>query len=125
MIAGMSGESEAKTEPQPHEAGARGLTVEPFDARKWPEEQMEALFAEGFPAFITADQEAKRYIGRVREWFQRLNIVLVADGDTPVATGWGVPIRWSGDLDDLPSGYTDRPGVPSLCIRPRTSLTRS
>jgi hypothetical protein len=106
-IARMSGEGEAATEPQPREAGPGGLTVEPFGARTWPEERLEALFADGFPAFITADQEAKLYIGRVREWFAHLNIVFVAEGDTPVATGWGVPIRWSGDLDDLPSGYTD------------------
>jgi hypothetical protein len=25
----------------------------------------------------------------------------------PVATGWGVPIRWNADLADLPAGYTD------------------
>jgi hypothetical protein len=107
MIADMSTDGVGAAEPQHGDAGLGGLTVEPFDARRWPEEQMEALFAEGFPAFITADQEAKKYIGRVREWFPHLNIVLVAQGDTPVATGWGVPIRWSGEVADLPSGYTD------------------
>jgi len=107
MIADMSSEGGAAAEPKPRDAGLGGLAVEPFDARQWPEEQMKALFAEGFPAFITADQEAKGYIGRVREWFPHLNIVLVAQGETPVATGWGVPIRWSGDVADLPSGYTD------------------
>jgi hypothetical protein len=81
--------------------------VERFDARPWPETVLEELFAEAFPAFITADQDAKKYIGRVREWFADLNIMLVDDQEVPVATGWGVPIRWTGELADLPAGYTD------------------
>jgi hypothetical protein len=56
-----------------------------------PDDVLEELFADAFPAFITADAEAKKYVGRVREWFAGLNIVLVDDGDVPVATGWGVP----------------------------------
>ena len=83
------------------------ISVERLDAREWPDHLMTALFAEGFPEFITADREAKRYIDRVRAWFAPLNIVLVEDGHTPVATGWGVPLRWSGRVDDLPTGYTD------------------
>jgi hypothetical protein len=66
---------------------------------------MDALFGGAFPKFITADQEAKKYIGRVRDWFADLNIILI-DGQVPVATGWAVPISWTGDLADLPSGYT-------------------
>jgi len=81
-------------------------TVERFDNREWSDEQLEALFADGFPAFITADQDAKRYIERVRDWFPHLDIVLVDEADAPVATGWGVPIRWSGDVGDIPAGYT-------------------
>jgi GNAT superfamily N-acetyltransferase len=38
---------------------------------------------------------------------RRLNIIMVEDHQVPVATGWGVPIRWTGDLADLPAGYTD------------------
>ncbi len=81
--------------------------VERSDARDWPEDRIEALFAEGFPEFITADREAKRYIDRVRAWFAHLNIIVIEDGDTPIATGWGVPLRWSGQINDLPTGYTD------------------
>lgn len=81
-------------------------SVERFDARTWPDGQLEALFADAFPALITADAAAKVYIGRVREWFADLNIMLVSDRQ-PVATGWGVPIRWNGTISDLPSGYTD------------------
>ena len=83
------------------------MNVERFDARKWPEEHLEALFAEGFPQFIVADQDVKNLIGPVRDAFDRLDIVLVADGDLPVAAGWGVPIRWDGEKADLPGGYTD------------------
>jgi len=83
------------------------VSVERFDSRERPEEQLDALFAEGFPQFILADQDAKALIGSVRESFAALDIALVADGDVPVAAGWGVPIRWNGQVADLPSGYTD------------------
>jgi hypothetical protein len=81
--------------------------VERFDARTWPEDVLKELFAGAFPEFITADVEVKKYIGRVREWFTDLNIMLVDDQEVPVATGWGVPIRWNGELAGLPTGYTD------------------
>jgi GNAT superfamily N-acetyltransferase len=83
------------------------LTVERFDARPWADGDLEPLFEGAFPAFITADQAAKAYIGRVHEWFAGLNIIVVEDGQTPVATGWAVPVRWAGTLPDLPAGYTD------------------
>ena len=81
--------------------------LESSDFRTWPDDQMEALFAEGFPDFITEDQAVKTYIGRVREYFPHLNVMLVENDDTPVATGWGVPIAWSGDVADLPMTFAD------------------
>jgi hypothetical protein len=81
-------------------------TTERSDARSWPEEQLERIFGDAFPPFIVADEVAEVYIGRVRESFGDLNIMLLADGE-PVATGWGVPLRWSGVVTDLPAGYTD------------------
>lgn len=81
-------------------------SVERFDARTWSVAQLDALFDGAFPAFITADAVVRTYVWRVREWFADLNIVLVS-GDQPVATGWGVPIRWNGEVSDLPAGYTD------------------
>lgn len=81
--------------------------VERFDAREWPDEQLERLFADAFPPFITADPVARVYIDRVRKWFGEFNLMLVDAEDRPVATGWGVPIRWNGEPTDLPSGYTD------------------
>ncbi len=83
------------------------FSVELTSARAWTDEQMAVLFAEGFPPFITADQEVKRWIRRVREYFTRLDVVLVdADGE-PAATGWGVPLAWSGRAEDLPSSFAD------------------
>ena len=75
------------------------------DARPWSEDQLAELFAEGFPAFVTADREVKRSIGRVREDFAALNLMLVDQGDRPVATGWGIPIAWSGHVDTLPATF--------------------
>jgi hypothetical protein len=45
------------------------LAVERLDARSWADAELDPLFEGAFPAFITADQVAKKYIGRVREWF--------------------------------------------------------
>ena len=67
---------------------------------------MQELFSEGFPEFITADRLAKQYIGRIREWFADHNLMLVDDHGMPVATGWGIPIRWDGRTETLPTGYT-------------------
>jgi GNAT superfamily N-acetyltransferase len=75
--------------------------------RARPEDQVERLFADGWPAFITADQEVKRHIGAVREWFADLELVLLGADDTLVAAGWSVPLCWNGDPGDLPAGYTD------------------
>lgn len=82
-------------------------TVEPTGARAWTDEQMEALFAEGFPAFITADPEVKKYIGRAQEYYPHLDVILVDEAEAPAATGWGVPIAWSGEVDDLPTSFAD------------------
>jgi len=82
------------------------IQVERFDAREWPDEQLEPLFGDAFPKFIVADPVAAAYIKRVREFFGEYDIMLLDDG-VPVATGWGVPIRWDGTVTDLPWGYTD------------------
>ncbi|GAA3373636.1 hypothetical protein GCM10020367_34360 [Streptomyces sannanensis] len=83
------------------------LTVERTGAREWSDEQLEMLFAGGFPQFITADQTVKQYIGRVREWFGDLDLMLIDEHGVPVATGWGVPLRWDERVESLPTGYTD------------------
>lgn len=80
--------------------------TERTDARTWPDDQMKELFSEGFPAFIAADRLVKDYIGRVGTWFADLDLTLTDEHGVPVASGWGVPIRWDGLPGTLPSGYT-------------------
>ncbi|EFE71895.1 conserved hypothetical protein [Streptomyces viridosporus ATCC 14672] len=82
------------------------LKIERTDARTWRDAHLKELFSEGFPEFITADRLVKEYIGKVGEWFADLNLMLVDDRDVPVASGWGVPIRWDGLPESLPTGYT-------------------
>ncbi len=67
---------------------------------------MTRLFAGGWPEFIFHDKQADRYLGRVRELFRDLEIVLVDDGEV-AAAGWAVPLLWNGLVDDLPAGYDD------------------
>ncbi len=80
--------------------------VEPITQRDRPDDQLDALFSDGFPPFITADAQVKAHIGAVREHFADLELVLL-DGDDIVAAAWGVPIAWSGEVDDLPGGFSD------------------
>ena len=68
---------------------------------------MEELFGDGWPAFITADQTVKQYIGTVRRLFADLEIVLLDADDVPVAAGWAVPLPWDGQPAHLPGGYTN------------------
>ena len=82
------------------------VTAVRTDAREWTDEQMADLYSDGFPEFIAADKLAKQYIGRVREWFPEWNLTLVDVEQAPVATGWGIPVRWDGSVADLPGGYT-------------------
>ncbi|MDT6983104.1 hypothetical protein ACFSUJ_01905 [Streptomyces lusitanus] len=83
------------------------LQTEKTGAREWDEAHLKELFSEGFPEFITADRLVKQYIGRVREFFADLDLMLVDEAGVPVASGWGVPIRWDGRPESLPSGYTE------------------
>lgn len=85
--------------------------VKRFDAMQFTDEQIKELFSEGFPPFITADPVAEVYIERVFECFGKYHIALIdTTEDNPMASGWGVPIRWTGEVTDLPSGYTDTLG---------------
>jgi GNAT superfamily N-acetyltransferase len=70
-------------------------------------EQAEEIFSEEWPEFIFHDPVADQQMGRVRQWFGELNLLLVDGEDQIVAGEWGVPVRWDGSLDDLPGGYDD------------------
>jgi len=83
------------------------LIIERSDAREWTDEQLQALFSEGFPEFIVADRLAEQDIHRVRGWFPAPTPMLVDERGRPVAGGWGIPIRWDGRPETLPTGYTD------------------
>lgn len=80
--------------------------MERLHARPRPEAQLEALFTDGWPAFIAADRTVNQYIDRVREHFRDLELVIV-DDEQLVAAGWAVPVCWTGAHADLPEGYTD------------------
>lgn len=96
-----------------HEVGqnanvaASGFTVELMHDRPRPDQELEALFAGGWPAFIDADLDAARSLPRIRKLFADLEVVVVEDrSDELVAACWGVPIQWDGRVIDLPAGYS-------------------
>lgn len=86
------------------------LTVETMGAHKRPAEQLDQLFGDGWPAFITADQVVARHIGAVRRLFADLELVLLEESGIPVAAGWAVPVRWDGTPEHLPAGTTSEAG---------------
>lgn len=72
-----------------------------------PAGQLDGLFSTGgWPAFIEADERAGAALPRVRERFGGHELAAVED-DTVLAAGWGVPLVWTGQPEDLPGGYTD------------------
>ncbi len=79
--------------------------VVPTRAGAWSDAQMEALFAEGFPAWIVGDAAVTPLIPRVRDLFAPFDLTLVDHDEQPGATGWGVPLAWDGDPDDLPDTF--------------------
>jgi hypothetical protein len=81
-------------------------SVEPSNSRAWPDEQIEALFAEGLAAFITAHLGAKMHRGRIREYFPHLDLLLVDESDDRKRPD-GVPVSWLGDIEDLPTAVGD------------------
>ncbi len=82
------------------------LAVERFDARSWPGGELDPLFEGAFPAYITADQAAKGYIGRTREWFAEWNIIMVEDGTAAEWEAWtGMALPATGDYV-IPGGLS-------------------
>jgi GNAT superfamily N-acetyltransferase len=99
------------------------IVVEPFGAR--PREPL----AGGWPEFIFHDAVAARHLDAVRERYADLELALVESGSggalvepgALVAAGWAAPLRWSGEIADLPSGYGDALGR-SLAADPPDTL---
>lgn len=83
------------------------LDTERLDARPRDEAFLRAIGADAFPPWlIWGDPDSDVYWDRVRAWFPQFQIVLTDDG-AAVASGWAVPLQWSGTIADLPGGYTD------------------
>jgi hypothetical protein len=89
---------------------------------KWCAVPSFVLFAEGWPKFITADQEVKKFIGRAREYFPALEIALL-DEDDLVAAGsrqWIGSVldweAWSGLAFPSSGEYTIPDGLNILSI---------
>lgn len=82
-------------------------TVETMGARDRSDDEIDELFGDGWPSFITADQVVKKHIGTVRQLFADLELVLLDADGVPVAAGWAVPLRWDGEPGHLPDGYSD------------------
>jgi len=71
-------------------------------------------------AFITADQEVKKYIGPVRDLFKDLELVLL-DGEEIVAAAWGFPSRGPGTSKTSPAATRARfdgqsKGTAAICV---------
>ena len=64
-------------------------------------------FGPGWPKFIFRDPVAKRLMPTVERLFADFSLVLLDDEGEVVAGGWGVPIPWTGEVDDLPHGWDD------------------
>jgi hypothetical protein len=80
--------------------------LEVVTKRNRPELQAEVgkAIREVWPEFVFHDAIVKEYITRVGSYFGDYDVILL-DGGTVVATGWGVPFAWSGTITDLPDGY--------------------
>lgn len=74
--------------------------AERHDLDKQAEEALRTVW----PEFIFHDPVHEEYVGRVEEFFQRYDVLLLDEGRV-VAGGWGVPIRWDGTVSELPDGY--------------------
>jgi hypothetical protein len=68
------------------------------------EDEARAGFRVKWPEFIFHDPVSRQYIDRVEKYFPSFDVLLLDEGRV-IAGGWGVPMRWEGNLDNLPEGY--------------------
>lgn len=81
-----------------------GLEVVTCEDSHELDDEARAAFREVWPEFIFHDPVGSSHIGRVEKYFPRFDIRLLSDGAV-VAGGWGVPLAWSGMVEELPEGY--------------------
>lgn len=62
-------------------------------------------FGAGWPKFIFRDAVALRLMPTVEQAFAEFSLAIVEDDWRIVAGGWGVPLAWTGEVDDLPAGW--------------------
>lgn len=68
------------------------------------QDEARAAFRVKWPEFIFHDPVASEYLPRVSRYFPLFDVLLLDQGRV-VAGGWGVPLAWSGAVEDLPDGY--------------------
>lgn len=83
------------------------LHVTRTNSRSWTDAQLASLFADGFPEFIVGDVAVHAIIPRIRESFPAFDITLVDRDLEPAATGWRVPLAWSGETSALPPTFAE------------------
>jgi GNAT superfamily N-acetyltransferase len=64
-----------------------------------------APFGAGWPKFIFHDAVALRLMPTAEQAFAEYSLAIVEDDDRIIAGGWGVPLSWTGEVDDLPDGW--------------------
>lgn len=80
--------------------------VEVYSLAERPDLAEDLPFGAGWPEFIFHDPIAERCFEAMGDRFNDLNLVLV-EGGTVIAGGWGVPIAWDGSAGDLPAGWDE------------------
>ncbi len=58
-----------------------------------------------WPEFIVNEPVSKLYWGLLFTEFSQFQIALLDDKDELAAAGHSIPLKWSGQIDDLPSGF--------------------
>ena len=90
------------------------------------DEQSQAALLPVWPEFIFHDQISSDLMGPVAQCFPQYDIRILEDGEV-IAGSWGVPLRWDGSPEALPTGYDEalisavtghEQGVPpdTLCV---------
>lgn len=82
-----------------------GIEIVTTGERHDLDDEARAAFHSVWPEFIFHDPIARQYIERVEEYFPYYDVMLLDQGHV-VAGAWAVPLRWNGQIGDLPDrGY--------------------
>ena len=67
-------------------------------------ETVNQIHREAWPQFLLHDQVWQRYWGRLLAEFGEYQLVLL-EGDKVIGAAHGIPLKWVGALEDVPSGW--------------------